>query len=141
MKLGTLRSVYSRVYDEIAENDAKTDTDICRDGDKYEFALDGIIVNFDARETADVPLDSEILIDFSIFPADKEEVLLADFPYSCRGTRQNPKYIPLSKETGFPMLPVNKKWYYKIRNADTAAGHAIKGVAIVIFGYPVIKGE
>lgn len=136
--LGTLRAVYTHIYAEIAENDSKSETDICRDGDKYEFALDGIIVNFDARETSDVPLESEILIDFSIFPTDKEESLLADFPYSCRGTRGNPKYIPLAKETGFPMLPKNKKFYYKIRNTDTVAAHAIQGVAITIFGYPKI---
>jgi len=138
VKLGSLRAVYTHTWDEIAENDNKSEQEICRDGDKYEFAIDGIIVTFDARETVDVPLDSEILIDFSIFPADKEEVLLADFPYSCRGTRNNPKYIPLSKEVGFPMLPANKKFYYKIRNTDTTASHAIQGVAIVVFGYPVI---
>lgn len=138
VKLGTLRAVYTHTWTEIAENDSKSETEICRDGDKYEFAIDGIIVTFDARETVDVPLDSEVLIDFSIFPADKEEVLLADFPYSCRGTRNNPIYIPLSKETGFPILPVNKKFYYKIRNTDTVAAHAIQGVALVVLGYPVI---
>jgi len=137
VKLGTLRAVYTHTWDEIAENDNKANQEICRDGDKYEFAIDGIIVNFDAKEDAAL-LDSEILIDFSIFPADKEEVLLADFPYSCRGTRNNPLYIPLSKEVGFPMLPVNKKFYYKIRNTNTNAAHAIQGVAIVVFGYPVI---
>jgi len=138
VKLGTIRAVYTHIYAEIAENESKSETEICRDGDKFQFALDGIIVNFDERETVDVPLESEILIDFAIYPADKEESLLADFPYSCRGTRNNPKYIPLSKETGFPMLPVNKKFYYKIRNTDTEAAHAIQGVAIVVLGYPVI---
>jgi hypothetical protein len=135
-KLGTLRAVYAHVYDEIGENDSKTETDICRDGDKYEFAIDGIIVNFDAKEDAGL-LDSEILIDFSIYPTEKADDLLVDFPYSLRGTRQNPKYIPLSKETGFPMLPKNKKWYYKIKNTNAVAAHAIQGVAIAILGYPV----
>lgn len=140
VKLGTLRAVYTHIYGEIAEGDEESEQEICRDGNKYEFAIDGIIVNFDKREDAgDVyPLESEILIDFSIFPADKEEVLLADFPYSCRGTRNNPLYIPLSKETGFPMLPTNKKFYYKIRNTYATVDHAIEGVAIVVFGYPVI---
>lgn len=142
-KLGTLRSVYTRIYDEIAENDSKTETDIARDGDKYEYALDGFVVQFDYKEEAgppEEPLDSEILVDFSIYPTEKEEVLVADFPYSCRGTRGNPKYIPLSKDTGYPMLPKNKKFYYKIRNTNTApAGNrAIKGVAIVLYAYPVI---
>ena len=138
VKLGTLRAVYTHTWAEIAENDSKSEQEICRDGDKYEFAIDGIIVNFDERETVDVPLDSEILIDFSIYPTDKAEVILADFPYSCRGTRNNPFYIPLSKEVGFPMLPVNKKFYYKISNTDTDANHAIQGVAFVVFGYPVL---
>lgn len=137
VKLGTLRAVYTHTYDEIAENDSKSETEICRDGSKYEFAIDGIIVKFDAKEDAAL-LDSEILIDFSIFPSDKEEVLLADFPYSCRGTRNNPNYIPLSKETGFPRLPISKKFYYKIRNTNTNVAHAINGVAIVVNGYPVI---
>lgn len=137
VKLGTLRAVYTHTWDEIAENDNKSEQEICRDGDKYKFAIDGIIVTFDAKENTAL-LDSEILIDFSIFPADKEEVLLADFPYSCRGTRNNPLYIPLSKEVGFPMLPVNKKFYYKIRNTNTTADHAIQGVALVVFGYPVL---
>jgi len=139
VKLGTLRVVFARVYDEIAEKGSKSETEICRDGDKYAFALDGLIVNFDAKEADPYPYDSKILIDFSIYPADKEEVLLADFPYSCRGTRQNPKYIPLSKGTDFPILPPGRKFYYKISNTETTAGRAILGVAIVIFGRPVIE--
>ena len=138
VKLGTLRVVFARVYDEIAEKGSKSETEICRDGDKYAFALDGLMVNFDKKESEDL-LDSKILIDFSIYPADKEEVLLADFPYSCRGTRQNPKYIPLSKGTDFPILPPGRKFYYKISNTETTAGRAILGVAIVIFGRPVIE--
>lgn len=138
-KYGTLRVLYTHIYEEIAENNSESENEICRDGDKFDFAIDGIIVNFDERETADVPLESEVLIDFSIFPTDKEESLIADFPYSCRGTRQNPKYIPLSKEAGYPILPKNKKFYYKIRNTDTDASHAIQGVAIVIFGRPIIE--
>lgn len=137
VKLGTLRAVYAHIYSEIAENDSKSETEICRDGDKFDFAIDGIVVNFDAKENAAL-LDSEILVDFSTYPTEKAEELLVDFPYSCRGTRGNPKYIPLSKETGFPMLPKNKKWYYKIRNTNTTVDHAIQGVAIVIYGYPVV---
>lgn len=139
VQLGTLRAVWARVYDEIAgNNDLKTETDIVRDGDKFIFALDGFIVQFDVKENDPLPMDSSILIDFSIYPTEKEEVLIADFPYSCRGTRNNPKYIPLGKETGFPMLPKNKKFYYKIQNTDSVAANAIKGVAVVIYGYPVI---
>lgn len=137
VQLGTLRSVWARVYDEIPENESKTENDIVRDGDKYAFALDGFIVQFDAKEDP-LTMDSEILIDFSIYPTEKEEALIADFPYSCRGTRNNPIYIPLGKETGFPMLPKNKKFYYKIQNTDSVVAHAIKGVAVVIYGYPVI---
>lgn len=139
VRYGTLRVVFARVYDKIAEKSSKSETDICRDGDRYAFALDGLIVNFDAKEADPYPYDSKILIDFEIYPAEKKEVLLADFPYSCRGTRQNPKYIPLSKGTDFPILPVNKEFYYKISNTETEAGRAILGVAIVILGRPVVE--
>jgi hypothetical protein len=134
-QFGTLRAIYSQVYDEILKNDNKTETEIVRDGDKYDFALDGFVINIDDKEDAAL-LDSEILIDFSIYPTEKAEDLVANFPYSCRGTRGNPKYIPLAKDTGFPILPKNKKFYYKIANTNT--DYKILGVAIVIFGYPVI---
>jgi hypothetical protein len=135
VKLGTLRAVYAQVYAEIPKNDKKTETEIVRDGNKYDFALDGLVINVDKKENAAL-LDSEILIDFSIYPTEKAEELLANFPYSCRGTRQNPQYIPLSKETTFPMLPKNKKFYYEISNTNTL--YKIQGVAIVIYGYPVV---
>jgi len=135
MKLGTLRVVYVHAWDEIGASDYKQDYATCREGDKLEFALDGMIVNFDKKEDAAL-LDSQVTIDFSIITAEKEEVLLSGFPYSCRGTRNNPKYIPLSKETGFPHVPAGKKFYYKITNNNDT--FKILGVAIAVFGYPVI---
>jgi len=135
VKLGTLRAVYTHVYAEILKNDSKTETEIVKDGDKYDFALDGFVINIDAKENAAL-LDSEILIEFSIYPTEKAEELIVSFPYSCRGTRQNPKYIPLSKEATYPILPKNKKFYYKISN--TNGTYKIQGVAFVLYGYPVV---
>jgi hypothetical protein len=134
-QFGTLRAIFSQVYDEILKNDNKTESEIVRDGNKFDFALDGFIVNIDDKEDPAL-LDSEILIDFSIYPTEKPDDLVANFPYSCRGTRGNPKYIPLAKDTGYPILPQNKKFYYKITNTNT--DYKLLGVAVVIFGYPVI---
>ena len=137
-KLGTLRAVFEYVNTEaggIPGGSAPSDQTIVRDGDKYEFALDGLVFNID--NLGDV-WESKVKLDFSIFPNGGEQKLLVGFPYSCRGTRQNPKYIPLAKDIGFPRLPVNKKFYYRIENTDEDVGHMIKGVALVLFGYPVL---
>ena len=135
-KLGTLRAVFEYVNTAaggIASAGSVSDTTIVRDGDKYEFALDGLVFSIDDLSTV---WESRVKLDFSIFPNGGEQKLLVGFPYSCRGTRQNPKYIPLAKDTGFPRLPANKKFYFRILNDE--GGAAIKGVALVLFGYPVL---
>lgn len=141
LNLGTLRPAYSRVYASIAALNSETETDILRDGDKYDYYIDGLLVNIDDLSTVG---SSEVLIDFSIFAGDLEEKLLVNFPYSCRGTRANPSYIPLSKlETvdvmkltmDKPLLPINKKFYYKVYNSDAAV--AVTGTAVAIYAYPV----
>lgn len=141
LNLGTLRPAYNRVYASIAALANESETDILRDGDKYDYFIDGILVNIDDLSTVG---ESEVQIDFSTFSGDLEEKLLVAFPYSARGTRSNPNYIPLSKLEAIdlakvaldkPLLPVNKKFYYKIYNSDDAV--AITGTAVAIYGYPV----
>lgn len=139
-KLGTLRAVFEYVNTAVGgiagAGGSVSDQTIVRDGDKYEFALDGAILNID--ELHGSLWESEVKLDFSIFPNGGEQKLLVGFPYSCRGTRQNPKYIPIAKDAGYPRLPVNKKFYFRIVNDGKDAAYTAKGVALVLFGYPVL---
>ncbi len=139
--LSTLRSIleYVNTTDAgIAGNGGvATDTTIVRDGDKYEFAIDGVLLNIDEFEAH--VWQSKVKLSISTFPEGGEQKLLVGFPYSCRGTRQNPKYIPLAKDNGYPRLPQNKKIYYKILNDSENAEYFIKGVAFVVLGYPVLE--
>lgn len=134
--VGTIRTLYDWVGDIAHSNTQSITPDIVRDGDRYAFYLDGLVVNIDAYTGA----ESAFAITFSAYPETGiEEKLLVDFPYSCRGTRNNPHYIPLGKDTGLPVLPVNRKFYYKLANGDGAQDAT--GVAFVIMGYPVLAEE
>ena len=133
--LGSLRPAFNAVQATIVAGDAAEKTDILRDGNKYDYYIDGIVVVVD---TLDTVIPSKVLIDFSTLGEIKEDLLKA-YPYSLRGTRNNPNYIPLtktSKTNEMPLLQKSKQFYYKILNNDDAV--TITGVAIAILAYPVL---
>lgn len=132
--LGSLRPAFNAAYTTIVGGADEEKTDTLRDGNKYNYYIDGIVVVIDTLGSA-VP--SKVLIDFSTLGEIKENLLVA-YPYSLRGTRNNPNYIPLtktSKTNEMPLLQKGKQFYYKILNNDA---NTITGVAIAILAYPVI---
>lgn len=135
--IGTLRPAYNLVVATIVNGANDSKTDILRNGDKYYYYIDGITVVVDDMGTG---VQSGVLIDFSMLN-DVREDLLVSYPYSLRGTRNNPNYIPLtktSKTNEMPLLMKNKEFYVKVANAS---GDDISGVSWAIFAYPVITLE
>jgi len=132
MKLGTLRYMLIRTYDEIAPSDTKPVTDTAIDGDKYSFAVDGIIIHAD-----EVTNKHLLLLDFSLLNKAGEVTLLKGFPYSLRGTRYNDKYIPVKKDTDYPILEKNCSMSIKLTNSDSS--NSVYRVAYAVLGYPIIS--
>lgn len=134
--LGTLRPAYNLTYTTIVAAASGEKADILRDGNKYDYYIDGISVVVDALGSVGA---SKVLIDFATL-GDARENLLVAFPYSLRGTRNNPNYIPVtktSKTNEMPLLQKGKQFYYNILNNDPA--ETITGVAIAIWAYPVLQ--
>ena len=132
MKLGTLRYIFVKTIDTLDAGDYDSVKSIAIEGDKFSFAVDGLIIFANS-----ITNPHKLTIDFSIFKEVGEEKLLQNFPYSIRGTRYNPNYIPLKKDTGYPILPVRKELYVKLTNNDTA--NAVSGIAYAVLGYPILK--
>ena len=131
-RLGTLRYVFVRTFDTIAAGDSESQRTIVLDGDKYAYAIDGLLIKVQS-----ITNEYKFTIDFSLI--DKmgvETKILQNFPYSLRGTRYNQNYIPLKKDTDYPILPVKGEIYYKLSNTDT---NDVSGVAIAVLGYPVVE--
>lgn len=134
--LGSLRPAYNLTYATILAAASGEKADILRDGNKYDYYIDGISVFVDALETVGA---SKVLIDFATLGEAREDLLVA-FPYSLRGTRNNPNYIPVtktSKTNEMPLLQRGKQFFYKILNNH--ASETITGVAIAIWAYPVLQ--
>ena len=132
MKLGTLRYIFVKTIDTLDAGDYDTVKSIAIEGDKFSFAIDGIIIFANS-----ITNPHKLTIDFSIFKEVGEEKLLQNFPYSIRGTRYNPNYIPLKKDTGYPILPLKKEIYVKVSNNDTV--NAVSGIAYAVLAYPLIE--
>jgi len=132
MKLGTLRYILIRAYDEIPPSETKPVTDTAIDGDKYSFAIDGIIIHAD-----EITNEHLLLIDFSLLNKAGELTLLKGFPYSLRGTRYNSKYIPTKKDTDYPVLDKNCSMSVKLTNEDST--NSVKKVSFAVLGYPIIS--
>lgn len=132
--LGTIRPAFSAAYASIGAGASEPKTDKLRDGDKYDYYVDGIAVVADT-----ITNPSKLLIDFSTIGELKED-LLQNFPYSLRGSRNNPIYIPLTKTSRtdeMPLIPKGKQFYYKLFNNDGV--NPVTGVAIAIWAYPVFS--
>jgi len=132
MKLGTLRYIFVRTIDTLEAGGEDSVKAIVIEGDKFSFAIDGMII---FANTITNP--HKLTIDFSLFTEVGEEKLLQNFPYSIRGTRYNPNYIPLKKDTTYPILPLRKEIYVKLTNNDSA--NAVEGIAYAVLGYPILK--
>ena len=132
MKLGTLRYIFVKTIDTLDAGDYDSAKSIAIEGDKFSFAIDGIIIFANS-----ITNPHKLTIDFSIFKEIGEEKLLQNFPYSIRGTRYNPNYIPLKKDTGYPILPLKKEIYVKVSNNDTV--NAVSGIAYAVLAYPLIE--
>ena len=131
MKLGTLRYVFVKTIDTLDPGDYDSVKQTVIEGDKFSFAIDGIIIFANS-----VTNPHKLTIDFSIFTETGEEKLLQNFPYSIRGTRYNPNYIPLKKDTWYPILPLRKEIYVKVSNNDTV--NAVSGIAYAVLAYPIL---
>ena len=132
MKLGTLRYVFVRTIDKLDPGTYDSVKTIVIEGDRFSFAIDGLIIFANS-----ITNPHKLTIDFSIFKEVGEEKLLQNFPYSIRGTRYNPNYIPLRKDTGYPILPLKKEIYVKVANNDT--DNAVNGIAYAVLAYPIIE--
>jgi len=131
-RLGALRYAYVRVIDSLAPNTSDSMRDTLIDGDKYDFAIDGMIIY-----AGTITKPEKLLINVSLMLKEGEEKLLTAFPYSLRGTRNNQNYIPLAKDTGYPMLPMKNEIYIKIENTDP--DNSVDSITYAILAYPVIK--
>jgi len=132
MRLGTLRYILIRTYDEIEPSGDKPTTETAIEGEKYAYAIDGMIIHAD-----EITNKHLLLIDFSLLNRAGEVTLLKGFPYSLRGTRYNDKYIPTKKDTDYPILDKGSSMSVKLVNADTT--YTVKKVAYAVLGYPVIS--
>ena len=132
MKLGTPRYVFVRTIDTLGPGEYDSVKQTVREGDKFSFAIDGIVIFANS-----ITNPHKLTIDFSIFTEVGEERILQDFPYSIRGTRYNPNYIPLKKDTGYPILPLRREIYVKVSNNDTA--NAVSGIAYAVLAYPIVE--
>jgi len=131
MRLGTLRYIYVRTLDKLEKGDYDSVKTIVLEGDKFSYAIDGMIIFANS-----ITNPHKLTIDFSIFTEAGEEKILQNFPYSIRGTRNNPNYIPLKKDTGYPILPIRKEIYVKLTNNDQA--NDVTGIAYAVLGYPIL---
>lgn len=131
-RLGTLRYVFVRTFDTIAAGDAESQKTTVLDGDRYAYAIDGLLIN-----VKNITNEYKFTIDFSLFDRlGTETKILTNFPYSIRGTRYNQNYIPLKKDTDYAILPVRGEIYYKLSNTDT---NDVSGVAFAVLAYPVVE--
>jgi len=132
MRLGTLRYIFTRTFDLISAGDSESERTIVRDGDKYAYAVDGLLINIQS-----ITNQYKFTIDFSIIDnLGVETKIMQNFPYSLRGTKYNDHYIPLKKDTDYPILPVRGNIYYKLSNTDS---NDVEGVAIAVMGYPIVE--
>lgn len=134
--LGSFTHIYTKRIDTIAASGSVEVTDTVLEGNKYDFYIDGIIITIG---TISDPYS--LLITFTLLEPESPLNLLTNFPYSNRGTRNNPNYIAFTKATDvpLPLLHRNNKFYLKLENFDT--GSAVEKTAITIHGYPVISEE
>jgi len=132
MKLGTPRYVFVRTIDTLGPGEYDSVKQTVREGDKFSFAIDGIVIFANS-----ITNPHKLTIDFSIFTEVGEERILQDFPYSIRGTRYNPNYIPLNKGALYPILPLRREIYVKVSNNDTA--NAVSGIAYAVLAYPIVE--
>jgi len=135
MRLGTLRYVLVRTYDAISAGGQQSERIAVRDGDRYAYALDGLLINVES-----IANEYRLRIDFSIIDITGTETkIVENLPYSLRigfGTVRN--YIPLKKDTGYPILPARGNVYFRLRNEDSSD---ISGVALALLAYPVLGEE
>lgn len=134
MKLGTLRYILVRTIDVLGPNSSDSTKEIPIDGDKFAYAIDGLVIFANS-----IVNPHKLTIDFSLFTDLGEEKILQNFPYSIRGVRYNPNFIPLKKDTDYPILPSRKQIYIKISNNDSA--NSVVGIAYAVLGYPILRGE
>lgn len=134
MKLGTLRYIYVRTFDTISAGDSESARTIVLDGDKYAYAIDGILIDIET-----ISNEYKFTVDFSIIDTlGVETRILQNLPYSLRGTIYGSHYIPVKKDTNYPVLPVRGEIYYKLSNNDTSD---VTGVAFAVMGYPIVERD
>lgn len=132
MKLGTLRYVLVRTFDEIGPSEEVAVTEAALEGDKYAFAVDGMVIHAD-----EIVNKHQFIIDFSLLNREGEVILLRGFPYSLRGTRYNDRYIPTKKDTNYPVLDLGARMSVKLTNTDSA--NSVRKVAFAVLAYPVLS--
>jgi len=133
IKLGTLRYILVKTIDTLAAGNEDSTKTVPYEGDKYSYAIDGIIIHANS-----ITNPHKLLINFSLFTAlNVEERIISNLPYSLRGTRNNEKYIPTKKDTDYPILPARQPLYLKLTNNDPA--NDVEGIAWAVLGYPIIQ--
>jgi len=132
--LGTLRPIYVFTVDTLVAGGEESRTSVAVDGDKFPFAIDGLSIY-----AGNVVNPHKLLIDFSLMKQEGEEKILVNFPYVLKGTRFSDHYIPLKKDTFYPILPLRKELHIKLKNNDSV--NDVTGIAVAVWGYPVLAQE
>ena len=117
---------------EIEPSGERPTTESALEGDKYAYAIDGVIIHAD-----EITNKHLLLVDFSLLNRIGEVTLLKGFLYSLRGTRYNEKYIPTKKDTEYPILDKGSSMSIKLVNADST--NPVRKVAYAVLAYPVIS--